>query len=118
MEYIIELDTQEAASHIAFHNLIFKPFKINIIERHQEAKGTRGKILEVIFKIRTLNDKLIKCKNGNGRVILSDHQLISYRNFHKVLHSYEYRRNLLDRKALELKFVDFFLMLAISNYDL
>jgi len=65
MEYKIELDTQDSASHIAFHNIIFKPFKINIIECHQEAEGSRGKILEVIFKIKTLDNLLIRCKKGN-----------------------------------------------------
>lgn len=79
MNYKLELNTQEAGSNIIFNNIIFDFFKVNIIERHAISKSSKSSLKDVIFKIRTLDDTIIKTKEDNGRVKLKGDNLESYK---------------------------------------
>ena len=118
MNYKLELNTQEAGSNIIFNNIIFGFFKVNIIERHAISKSSKSSLKDVIFKIRTLDDTIIKTKEDNGRVKLKGDNLESYKKLSKVLNSYEYKRKLINRKNAEQLYVDFILRLVVSNYTL
>jgi len=118
MNYSLELNTQEAGSNIVFNNILLDAFKINIVERYSVKGGVNHKLCEVLFKVRTLNDQIIKKKDGNINMYLKGDNLIKYQKLIKVFSSYHYRKKLINRKEVEHDFVHFILMFAVLNYDL
>ena len=70
----------------------------------------------ILFKVRTLNDEIIKTKEGNSRVKLKGDAFIAYNKLMKTLNSYEYQNKIINREATEQEFVDFILGLVVSNY--
>lgn len=105
---------QEVGSDLVFNNILFDFFKVNIVERLTKKKT----VSFVIFKVRTLNNDLITTKEGHGRVKLKGDAFLEYKNLMKVLHSYEYRNKLINRKNAEQQFVDFILKLVVTNYTM
>ncbi|GGG63784.1 prevent-host-death protein [Epilithonimonas arachidiradicis] len=116
MNYKLEINAQERGSKLHFKTIYFDAFKVNIIERYTGVK--QPKILHIIIKLRTLTDEIINTKSDSGRVKLKDETFDSYAEFAKPLTSYEYRNKLIDRKAVEEKFVNFILGHVIANYQL
>lgn len=116
MNYKLELNTQEIDSNIVFNNIIFDYFKVNIVERHSKSTNSNQSANFIIFKVRTLNNEIIKTKKGNGRVKLKIDASITYNKLIKELNSYEYKNKLINRKEVEQKYVDFILTLVVSNY--
>ena len=76
------------------------------------------KFHHVLFKVRTLDNAIIKTKNGNNRIMIKGDELETYQRLVKALGSYEYRNKLINRKAVDEDYVHFILSLVISNYTL
>ena len=72
----------------------------------------------IIFKVRTLNNEIIKTKKDSGRVKLKGDAFLTYKKLIKVLNSYEYKNKLINRKTAEQNFVDFILSQVVSNYTM
>lgn len=70
------------------------------------------------FKVRTLNNEIIKTKKDSGRVKLKGDPFLTYKKLVKVLNSYEYKNKLINRKTAEQNFVDFILSQVVSNYTM
>ncbi|MDR6404065.1 ribosomal protein S10 [Chryseobacterium ginsenosidimutans] len=68
MNYTLELNTQEHGSNIVFNTIIFDSFKVNIVERYVGLMNANPKLCEALFKVRTLDNELIKTKKGNSRI--------------------------------------------------
>ncbi len=118
MNFNLELNTQEGGANIVFNNIVFDFFKVNIVEKHSIVKRLNPSINFVIFKLRTLDDEIIKTKNGNGRVKIKGNALEVYKKLITVLNSYEYKNRFIDRKIAEKEFVDFILSMVVTNYEL
>ncbi|WP_234300225.1 prevent-host-death protein [Elizabethkingia bruuniana] len=97
---------------------MFDSFKVNIVERHIGSMRSELKFHHVLFKVRTLDDAIIKTKNGNNRIMIKGEELVTYERLVKALGSYEYRNKLINRKAVDEDYVHFILSLVISNYTL
>ena len=63
MNYKLELNKQEANPNLIFNNIIFDFFKINIVERYSKPIKSNSSADFIIFKVRTLNNEIIKLKN-------------------------------------------------------
>ncbi|KUY30446.1 MAG: prevent-host-death protein [Flavobacteriaceae bacterium] len=118
MNYKLELNTQGSGSSLVFNNIIFDSFKVNIVERHIGSTRSPLKFNHVLFKVRTLDDVIVKTKNGNNRIMIKDDELVTYQRLVKTLGSYEYRNKLINRKQVDEDYVHFILRLVILNYDL
>ncbi|RZJ40998.1 MAG: prevent-host-death protein [Chryseobacterium sp.] len=118
MNYKLELNTQEPGSKIVFHTIVFDSFKINVVERYMGRMNSNPKLCEVLFKVRTLDDTLIKRKDGNLRIKIKGEDFDTYQKLSGVLHSYDYRNKLINRKEADQEYVFFILKLVITNYDL
>jgi len=118
MQYRLELNTPSTDPNIVFHNILFDSFKINIIERHGKKIKGASKLLEVKFKVRTLDDQLIQKKDGNGRVKLKNDDFETYQSLVREFRSYEYKNKLINRSEVQQKFVYFLLQHVIANYNL
>lgn len=118
MNYTLELNTQEPGSNIVFNNIVFDAFKVNIVERHIGTMRSRSKLNHVLFKVRTLDNDLIKTKAGNGRIKIKGEDFEIYQRAMQTLASYEYKNKLINRKKVEEEYVHFILRLVISNYAL
>ncbi len=114
MNYKLELNTQEIGSNVVFNNIIFDFFKVNIVERLSKNQAASF----IIFKVRTLNNEIIKTKKDSGRVKLKGDAFLTYKKLIKVLNSYEYKNKLINRKIAEQNFVDFILSQVVSNYTM
>jgi len=118
MNYSLELNIQEEGSNIVFNTILLDAFKINIVERYSSKPGPKQKLCEVLFKVRTLDDQLIKKKDGNTNTYFRDESFIKYKNLKNIFSSYHYRKKLINRKEAEQDFVHFILTLAVMNYEL
>lgn len=118
MNYKLELNKQEANPNLIFNNIIFDFFKINIVERYSKPIKSNSSADFIIFKVRTLNNEIIKTIKGNGRVKLKNDTFLTYNKLKKVLNSYEYKNKLINRKTAEQEYVDFFLSLVVSNFKI
>lgn len=118
MNYKLELRTQESFSKIVFNNILFDSFKINIIERYMGRMNFNAKLIEVLIKVRTLDNQIIKKKDGNIRVRIIADEFTMYEQLIKVLNSFDLRNETINRKNSEQDFVYFILKIVITNYEL
>lgn len=118
MNYKLELNTQKPGSKIVFNTILFDWFKINIVERYMGRMEANPKLCEVLFKVRTLDDEIIKRKDGNLRIRIKGEDFEAYQKLSKILNSYDYRNKLLNRKDADQEYVHFILRLVIANYEL
>ncbi|GEN67406.1 MULTISPECIES: hypothetical protein [Chryseobacterium] len=118
MNYKLELNTQKPNSKIVFNTIIFDSFKVNIVERYIGSMQSRPTLCEALFKVRTLDDDLIKRRDGNVRIKIKGDQFEAYQELIGKLSSYEYKNKLINRKDVEQDYVHFILSLVISNYQL
>ncbi|CAM3109716.1 prevent-host-death protein [Chryseobacterium flavum] len=118
MNYKLELNTQEPNSKIVFNTILFDSFKINIVERYIGSVKSRLTLCEALFKVRTLDDEIIKRKDGNIRVKIKGDNFETYQQLSRRLSSYEYKNKLINRKEVEQDYVHFILGLVIANYQL
>jgi hypothetical protein len=79
---------------------------------------SRPTLCEALFKVRTLDDDLIKRRDGNVRIKIKGDQFEAYQELIGKLSSYEYKNKLINRKDVEQDYVHFILSLVISNYQL
>lgn len=75
-------------------------------------------LLEIFIKVRTLNDELVKKKDGNIRIKLKGEQFATYERLIRVFSSLRYLNNADVREAADQDFVYFILQLVIAQYDL
>ncbi|KMQ64790.1 prevent-host-death protein [Chryseobacterium angstadtii] len=118
MNYRLELNTQEPNSNIVFNTIVFDPFKVNIVERYIGKMNFHPKLSYVLFKIRTLDDQIIKTKEGNSRVKIKGDQFETYQRLVRVLNSYDYKNRLINRQEADQEYVHFMLSLVLANYQL
>lgn len=118
MNYTLELNTQEPDSNIVYNTIVFDSFKINIVERYTGRMGSNQKLCEVLFKVRTLDDEIIKRRDGNVRIKIKGDKFETYQALRKVMSSYNYKNRLINRKEVEQDYVHFILSLVIENYQL
>ncbi|HIB8182258.1 TPA: prevent-host-death protein [Elizabethkingia anophelis] len=118
MNYKLELNAQGSGSSLVFNNIVFDSFKVNIVERHIGSTRSELKFHHVLFKVRTLDDDIVKTKNGNNRIMIKGEDLDIYHKLVMSLTSYEYRNKLIKRKEVDEEYVHFILRLVISNYAL
>lgn len=115
MNYQLQLRTPDSKGNLVFNTILFDAFKVNIVERYY---GLVPKSCDVLFKVRTLDDQLIKRKDGHVKFRIKDEDYIIYKNLIKVLGSYEYKNKLISRNDAQQDFVHFILRLVIMNYNL
>ena len=118
MNYSLELNVQEAGSNIVFNTIFLDSFKINIVERYTMKADVKQKLCEVLFKVRTLDDQLIKKKDGNVNLYFRGDEFFKYQKLKNIFSSYHYRKRLINRKEAEEDFVHFILSTAVMNYEL
>ncbi|MCJ7932289.1 MAG: prevent-host-death protein [Chryseobacterium sp.] len=118
MNYTLDLNTQEPNSNIVFNTIIFDSFKVNVVERYLGRMDSHPRLCHVLFKVRTLDNDIIKTRAGHGRVKVKGDLFDSYQKLIKVLNSYEYKNKLLNRQEAEQDYVHFILSLVIVNYQL
>ncbi|WP_028121517.1 hypothetical protein [Epilithonimonas tenax] len=118
MNYSLELNVQDAGSNIVFNTIFLNSFKINIVERYTVKVGKNQKLCEVLFKVRTLDDQLIKKKDGNINLYFRGDDFFKYQKLKNIFSSYHYRKKLINRKEAEQDYVHFILSLAVMNYEL
>ncbi|ASW73237.1 prevent-host-death protein [Chryseobacterium piperi] len=118
MNYKLALNMQERNSNIVFNTILFDFFKVNIVERYAGSMNFNPKLCEVLFKVRTLDDQLIKKKDDNIRVKIKGDDYEIYQRLTQKLNSYEYKNKLINRKEAEEEYVHFILSLVIANYNL
>lgn len=116
MNYKAEWRIKSNDPNIIFHNIYFNIFKINIIERYGINSKGYPKLLEAIFKLRTLDDELIAKKDGSGRVRITGELFSRYKELAKELQSKKFHRQ--NRKKLEQEYIDFLLLIVIKNYNI
>ncbi|MCW3166938.1 prevent-host-death protein [Chryseobacterium sp. 09-1422] len=118
MNYKLELKTQEPHSKIVFNNILFDHFKVNIVERYRGKMNFNAKLIEVLFKVRTIDNDFIKRRDGHLKVKIKGDDFQAYQTLMNTLDSYEYKNKLLNRQDAEQNYVHFILGLVISNYQL
>lgn len=118
MNYKLALNTQEPNSNIVYNTIIFDSFKVNIVERYAGSMNAHPKLCEALFKVRTLDNDIIKKRDGNIRVKIKGDEFEAYLKLTQKLNSYEYKNKLINRKDTEQDYVHFILGLLISNYNL
>ncbi len=80
---------------------------------------SRNPILcDSIFKVRTLDDQLIKTREGNSRVKLKGADLETYKNLMDILNSYNYKNKLIKQKEADEDYVHFVIRIYIENYQI
>lgn len=115
MKYQLQLRTPDSHDNLVFNTIIFDAFKVNIVERYY---GLVPKSCDVLFKVRTLDDQLIKRKDGHVKIRIKDEDYETYKRLLKVFTTYEYKNKLISRNDAQQDFVHFILRLVILNYDL
>lgn len=118
MKYTLELDIREEGSNVVFNTIFLNSFKVNIVERYSEDKTKKLRLREVLFKVRTLDDQLIKKKDGNLNTYIRDEAFMQYQKVKNVFSSYQYRKKLINKKEAEQDLVHFILSMVVSNYEL
>ncbi|MFP3597203.1 prevent-host-death protein [Chryseobacterium sp. SIMBA_029] len=118
MNYTLELNTQNPDSNIVFNTIMFDSFKVNIVERYIGRMNSSQNLRDVLFKVRTLDDKIINRRDGNVRVKIKGDHFETYQKLSGILNSYDYKNKLLNRKDAEQDYIHFILSLVISNYQL
>ncbi|MCU7613240.1 prevent-host-death protein [Chryseobacterium sp. GMJ5] len=114
MNYKLQLRMQESNPNLVYNTIIFDTFKVNIVERYY---GSVPKLCDVSFRVRTLDDVIIKKKDGNVRIRITGEDLDIYVRLLKVLGSYNYRNHLIKRDEADQDFVHFILRMVIMNYQ-
>ena len=80
---------------------------------------TRNPILcDSILKVRTLDDQLIKTREGNSRVKLKGDDLEKYKSIKEILNSYQYKNKLIKQKEADEDYVHFVIRVYIDNYQI
>ncbi|WP_435522690.1 prevent-host-death protein [Chryseobacterium indoltheticum] len=115
MNYKLELRTPDSQPKLIFHAITFDAFKVNIVERYG---GVKPILCDVLFRVRTLDDQIIKRKDGHVKIRIKDEELETYLRLIKVFKSYDYKNRLISRRDAEQDFVHFFLRMVIMNYDM
>ncbi|WP_312764493.1 prevent-host-death protein [Epilithonimonas sp.] len=118
MQYTLELDIRNAGSNVVFNNILLNTFKVNIVERYSEDRSARLKLREVLFKVRTLDDKIFKKKDGNLNTYIRGDGFTEYQKFKDVLSSPYYKKKLINQEKAEQNLVHFILSMVVSNYEL
>ncbi|WP_099767653.1 prevent-host-death protein [Chryseobacterium sp. 52] len=118
MNYKLALNTQEPNSKLIFNTITFDSFKVNIVERYTGSMNFHPKLCEVLFKVRTLDDVIVKRRDDNVRVKIKGNEFEIYQQLIQKLDSYEYKNKLINRKDVEQDYVHFILSLVISHYNL
>ena len=115
MNYKLELRTPDSQPKLIFHAITFDSFKVNIVERYC---GVKPLLCDVLFRVRTLDDKIINRRDGHVKIRIKDEDLEIYQRLIKVFKSYDYKNKLISRRDAEQDFVHFFLRMVIMNYEL
>jgi hypothetical protein len=118
MNFKLALNTQEPNSNIVFNTITFDSFKVNIVERYAGSMKSHPKLCEVLFKVRNLDDDIIKKRDDNARVKIKGDDFEVYQKLTQKLNSYEYKNKLINRIDAEQDYVHFILGLVICNYNL
>ncbi len=118
MNYTLELNTQNPGSHVVFNTIVFDSFKVNIVERYSGRMNFNPKLSYALFKVRTLDNNIIKTKNDHTRVKIKGNDFDNYQQITKVLNSYDYKNKLINNEEVNQRYVNFILSLVISNYQL
>lgn len=118
MKYQLEMNVQGVASPVIFNTITLDSFKVNIVERYSDLKEKNSKLCEVYFKLRTLEDQIIKKKDGTTNMYIRGDNFRQYMIFRKVLSSPYYKKRLINTKLAEQDLVHFIISLAVLNYDL
>jgi len=118
MNYKLDLNTQEPNSNIVFNTIVFDSFKVNIIERYTGRMNFNPKLCEVLFKVRTLDNDIIKRRDGHLRIKIKGDEFETYQQLIRILNSYDYKNKLISRKDADQDYVHFILRLVITNYEL
>ena len=115
MNYKLELRTPDSQPKLIFHAITFDAFKVNIVERYG---GVKPILCDVLFRVRTLDDQIIKRKDGHVKIRIKDADYDTYKSLLKVFSTYEYKNKLISRNDAQQDFVHFILRLVIVNYNL
>ncbi|MDQ0593876.1 hypothetical protein QFZ37_002245 [Chryseobacterium ginsenosidimutans] len=118
MNYKLELNTQEPGSNIVFNTIVFDSFKVNIIERYIGRMNFNPRLFEAGFKVRTLDDEIVKRRDGNVKIKIKGDDFETYQQLTRTLNSYDYKNRLINRKDVDQDYVHFILSLVITNYEL
>ncbi|AZA49807.1 prevent-host-death protein [Chryseobacterium carnipullorum] len=118
MNFTLELNTQKPGSNIVFNTIVFDSFKVNIVERYLGRMNFHPKLSYVLFKIRTLDNEIIKTREGNSRVKIKGDHFETYQKLVQVLNSYDYKNRLMNRQEADQDYVHFLLSLVLANYQL
>jgi len=116
MNYKLELDTPEQ-SILAFKNIIFDSFKINVVERFSTSKNTRITYSHILIKLRTSDDKIIKTKNGTVSKKLKQEDFNTYGELSRALTSWKVKNDKEYCQKAEKDFVQYIMFIALDNYD-
>jgi len=116
MNYTLELDAPEQ-SILAFKNIIFDNFKINIIERYSTSKNSRITYSHIIIKLRTSDDQIIKTKYGTVSKKLKQEDFQTYARLSKSLEGWKFKNDKIYRSQVEKDFVQYITFIALDNYD-
>ncbi|WP_262147309.1 prevent-host-death protein [Chryseobacterium foetidum] len=118
MNYKLVLNTKSESSNIFYNTITFDTFKINIIDRYKGIMSRNPILCDSIFKVRTLDDQLIKTREGNSRVKLKGADLETYKNLMDILNSYNYKNKLIKQKEADEDYVHFVIRIYIENYQI
>lgn len=118
MNYKLELRTHNSFSNISFNNILFDSFKINIIERYMGRLDSNAKLIEVIIKVRTLDDQIIKRRDGHVRIRIRGNEFTIYQQLIKILNIESLKSLRSVTRSAEQDYVYFILNLVIVNYEL
>lgn len=118
MNYKLVLNTKSETSNIYYNTITFDTFKINIIDRYKGVMSRNPILCDTILKVRTLDDQLIKTREGNSRVKLKGDDLEKYKNLMDILNSYNYKNRLIKQKEADEDYVHFVIRIYIDNYQI
>ncbi|AZB30106.1 MULTISPECIES: prevent-host-death protein [Chryseobacterium] len=115
MNYKLELRTPDSQPKLIFHAITFDTFKVNIVERYS---GVKPILCDVLFRVRTLDDQIIKRRDGHIKIRIKGEEFEIYQRLLKVFKSYDYKNKLISRRDAEQDLVHFILRLVIINYEM
>ncbi|KQT18173.1 prevent-host-death protein [Chryseobacterium sp. Leaf404] len=118
MNYKLVLNTKSESSNIFYNTITFDTFKINVIDRYRGVMSRNPILCESILKVRTLDDQLMKTREGNSRVKLKGQDLETYKNLMDILNSYNYKNKLIKQKEADEDYVHFVIRIYIENYQI
>ena len=116
MNYKLELETP-GEPILAFKNIIFDSFKINVVERFSTSKNSRITYSHILIKLRTSDDQIIKTKNGTVSKKLKQEDFKTYGVLSKALTGWKYRNDKEYCQKAEKDFVQYIMFIALDNYD-